>query len=372
MVAESRRLLNTFTAAVQLPSDILVVIPSFLPAGEDLFAISQVCHRWRTVLVSFPLLWRRISCQQLSWTNASLERHCSAPLRLELDGYCSAKALAAVLNHGSRIASVSACIPTDQLRSFHWHLMASVEELALYIYKDDYGHMVGGNLNIRGHFLSLRRLLVSGFLVPVDKITAPNLIHLSLETAHCTHERTTVQSVLKMLRGCPRLETVLIDSIIPSFPIQASYATVTLSKLHSIELGSPEAQSGLVTFISFPQGAAVGFRGVTDGDWPYKSIQHVLPPIDIESITVAQIRRKGSKRLVRFEGIKGSLEILIYDGDGRSVFGLDGILFSCSPRLDDVKTWIISSTTTPYRQARLSCPTLFLSISSVPIGSRSR
>ena len=109
------RPLNAFNAAAQLHSDIFVMIPSFRPISCDLFPISQVCRRRRTILVSSPLLWRRIDCQSLTRTVFSLERHLPVPLRLELyDGF-SDGAFDAVSNHGSKITSISAHLQFDQL-----------------------------------------------------------------------------------------------------------------------------------------------------------------------------------------------------------------------------------------------------------------
>ena len=97
MVADERHALNAFNAAARLPSDILVMIPSFLPTNRDLFAASQVCRLWRTTLASSPSVWRRIDCQNRTQTAISLERHRSVPLQLELHDGFSAKALNAVL-----------------------------------------------------------------------------------------------------------------------------------------------------------------------------------------------------------------------------------------------------------------------------------
>ena len=138
MVSDMRHLLNTFNSAVQLPSDILVTVPSFLFADQDLFAISQVCHRWRTVLVSFPLLWRRMDCRNLTWTIVGLKRHPPVPLQLELDYSFSTEALTTVLDHGSKIVSLSVHLPYNQLQLFHPRLVTpSLEELLLFVDEDE-------------------------------------------------------------------------------------------------------------------------------------------------------------------------------------------------------------------------------------------
>lgn len=347
LAADTKYLLNTFNAAAQLPSDVIAMISFFLPADQDIFVISQVCRRWRTTLASFPLLWTQVDCKHLTRTIASLERHRSVPLQLKLHGGFSTEALNMVLDHGTRIASVSAQLPRDQLRLFHPRLVTpSAEELVLFV------DLVSRpaekiTVDIQGEFMSLRRLLVSGFFVPIDKITAPNLIHLCLEGVRFA-SGTTVPSVLSMLRGCPQLETILISFLAYMRRIQELYAPVTLPKLRSIELGCSEVYAGLVIPLRFPASVAVGFRGVAllAHSWIQESIQHVLEAIDIQSVTLAHIRHDEEERsgdgeicLIRYEGPRGSLEIINLEGYGMDPFiGPEGLLLSHSPRLDNVKT----------------------------------
>ena len=192
--------------------------------------------------------------------------------------------------------------------------------------------------------MSLTKLLVSGFFVPIDQIAAPNLIHLSLETMVSGSSRITVQSILNMLQWCPQLETILIYIFLDLSPVQESYTPVTLPKLHSIELGYAEIWSGLVIPLHFPPEVAAGFWGICsiDGTWPYESIQHVLATINIKSVTLAHIQhgqyREGNIYLICFEGPKGSLEIVFLEKHDRDPFGPDGLLLSHPPQLNNVKT----------------------------------
>ena len=346
MATDTRHLLNAFNAAVQLPSDILVMIPLFLPAGGGRFTASQICRRWRAILVSSPLLWRHIDCRDPTQTVVSLERRGSVPLLLELDSYLSTDALDIALGHGSKIASVSARLSLDQIQSVYPRLTApSLEELVLSV-DEDRGASWGHNIivDIQGEFRSMRKLSISGFFVLIDRITAPNLIHLSLENTTST-PRITVPFVLNMLRGCLQLETVLISILSDRRRTRAgphSYNPVTLQKLHSIELGCTEAQAGLVIPLLFPPGVAVGFRGIPANEetCPRESIQHVLATVDIKSVTLAYIQHEDigdDTYLIRFEGPVGSLEIFTLGGD-RDPFGRDGPLLSHSPRLENVKT----------------------------------
>lgn len=140
VAADTRFLSNMFNTAAQLPLDVLAIIPPSLPSSRDTFAMSQVCRRWRTALISFATLWTRIDCQSLSRTIASLERHRSVPLHLELRKGFSIEVLNMVLDHGSKFASVFARLTQKQLNPLHQHLVTpSVEELVLF-FMDEMSH----------------------------------------------------------------------------------------------------------------------------------------------------------------------------------------------------------------------------------------
>ena len=347
LVANVRQLRNTFNTAAELPSDIIVMIPSFLPEDFDSLALSHVCRRWRTIVNSAPLLWRRMGCRDLNRTVIGLEHLKSTSLRLKLNRNFSTDALNTALDRGCNIASVIADISLSQIQSFHKRLVTpSVEELVLFIYGDGGAAREGGEpttVNIEGEFTSMRRLFISGCFLPIDRVAAANLIHLSLESFHLS--TITAQSVLNMLRGCLRVETVLINTISGDsirHPLQ-SYKPVTLPKLHSIELGHFEVCSGLIIPLHFPQGVAVGFRSMCydEETWPCESIRHVLATINIESVAVSHIRQGGCRDnsyLLRFEGSEGSLEVTAPEQPGDSVFVLGKLLLSPSLRLEDVKT----------------------------------
>jgi len=196
---------------------------------------------------------------------------------------------------------------------------------------------------------SLRQLFVCQYSIPIGWLTAPNLVHLALDEPG--YGRTlTVRSILDALRGCPKLETLFISDSCIDWDPTCGYSPVSLPHLRSIELGEDEVSSGLVTHLQLPQNVAAGFRMLPMvtiwGNIPPGAIatmQHVLGRIDIRCITLAvpPFSRKDLDVLVRFEGLQGSLEISAYaevEEDLRDVcFGPEGVLFSHSPRIEDVR-----------------------------------
>ena len=97
-------------------------------------------------------------------------------------------------------------------------------------------------------------LFADTYSIPIDHPDAPNLVHLALEQWY----NPTVKSTLGMLRGCPHWK--------PSSPTRVATRTqltinlVSLPHLRGIELGVPEVQSELITYLQFPPNVAVGFR----------------------------------------------------------------------------------------------------------------
>jgi len=350
MVAGTWHPLNTFNTAARLPLDLLVMISSFLCTG-DLFTASQVCRHWRTTLVSSPLLWRKIDRQDLTRTIVSLDRHQSVPLQLDLYDGLSTEALDVALDHGSKVSSIFVHLPLDQLRELHrLPVTPSVEDLVLFFDEhDDIWSKERVTIDLRDEFVSLRKLSVSGVFASLNQTTAPNLIHLSLERLSSA-SRVSAQTVLDVLRGCPQLETVLIN-ILSGRQDEIRWDTpVALPKLRSIELGHGEVIDGLVVPLHFPPTVAVGFRGIFTSfkSWPYYSIHHVLSTIDIESVTLAHIQHEvgpGYKNrdtcLVRFEGPTGSLEVVFVERGNHNPFGADWPMLSLSPQLNNVKTLYI-------------------------------
>ena len=196
---------------------------------------------------------------------------------------------------------------------------------------------------------SLRELLVCRYPIPIGKINAPNLTHLALERTGYSRA-VTVQAFLDMLRGCPLLETLLLNHLdhidggtSPSHP-------VCLPHLRGIEVGVYEVYSGLITHLDFPPTVAAGFRMMSldnvNGSIPsvvMASIQRVLQRIDIRSITLAApLDSVYTGLLFRFEGLQGSLEVTAKCPDSREqledfFFGPGGVLFSHPPRVKNVR-----------------------------------
>jgi len=196
---------------------------------------------------------------------------------------------------------------------------------------------------------SLRELFVCQYSIPIDQLTAPNLVHLALEEAGSRRE-VTVQSILDAPRGCPRLETFFISHSNVTQDAIRGHSPVSLPHLRSLELGADEVRSGLTAHLQFPRNIAAGFRmlPIIDicGDISptvLATIHHVLGRIGINCVTFATPPRpeEDFDLLARFEGLGGSLKITTYaethDELRAILFGHRRILFSHSPRIENVR-----------------------------------
>jgi len=330
------------------------VISSYLTEG-DLFSASQVCHHWRLVLVSSPSLWTRISCRYAPRTIASLERCKFLPVRLRLEPPLPTATLDSVLLRKNQIASLTISREPERVPLLRQLLMLSrpsVEQLHIYSERivgwtaeEETVHDVWQDLP------SLRELFVCRYSIPIEKLTAPNLIHLALEHTG-SNRNVTIQSVLDMLCGCPLLETLLIIYSGVWRGTTHDHSPVHLPNLRSLELGPYEVRCGLTTYLRFPSNVAAGFRTLLLNDVcrsvppaVMAAMQHVLGRVDIRRITLAAPPRPDGKTefLIRFEGLQGSLEITAArsartHAQVRNVlFSQEGVLFSHSPRIDGVR-----------------------------------
>ena len=327
---------------------------SHLATEEDVFSASQVCHRWRGVLISSPSLWTRFSCHRVSRTITSLERCKYLPIQLELDRQSSNVALESVLLCENKISSLAMHDDTHRIPSLHQLFMLSRPSVErLHVYSSTMRGWIVGERSaheIWQGFPSLRELFVSRYSIPIDRLTTQNLAHLALEETK--HQRVpAAQYFLDLLRVCPLLETLLIIHMGARQKPTCDHSPVSLPRLRSIEVGLYEVCSGLITHLQLLPNVAAGFRMLhsanVSGNIPLEFVttaQHVLRWINIRCVTLAVPLHPqgGVDLLIRLEGLQGSLEITIYGASTYArvwdvFFGPRGVLFSHSPRIEDVR-----------------------------------
>ena len=269
------------------------------------------------------------------------------PIRLKFAPRSSTVALESVLLRGNKITSLAVqpyVNPVPLLHQLFMHSRPTVEQL--HIYTNTHRTDESAAREIWQDLPSLRELFVYRYSIPIDHLVAPNLVHLALEQGG--HD-PTVKSTLDMLRGCPLLETLLIVHSSDYADQTRDHSPVSLLHLRGIELGASEVHSGLMTHLQFPPNVAVGFRELIThsicgeiAPSVMATTQHVLRSVNICRITLAAPPSPHQHLyLVRFEGPGGSLEITIFSADHGQLedifFGQGGVLFSHSPRIENVR-----------------------------------
>ena len=263
--------------------------PPSLPSSRDTFAMSQVCRRWRTALISSAMLWTRIDCQSLTRTIAILERHRSMPLHLKLRNGFPIEALNTVLDHGSKFASVSARIAQKQLNPLHQHSVTpSVEDLVLFLIKK-MGHQRIAFVANSNHCAGSWPLDPSGCSITLKPQTSSTW-RLRSRGPPRNGRSTPFWIYFRDARSCKPSWSTLVTLMRTRKP----HTPVTLPDLHSIELGCREILAGLMIPLRFPPAVAVAFRDISPLADPLiqEFIQHVLAVIDIQSVTLARVNHQ--------------------------------------------------------------------------------
>jgi len=295
------------------------MIPFYL-TEEDVFSASQVCHHWRSVLISSPSLWTGISCRHVRRTIASLERCGSLPIRLWLEPPLPTAALENVRLHEKKVISLTVTRNHDLIPQFHhlvMHFRSSMERLHIWSDEEGWRGVRGDRMysEMWHDFLSLRELFISQYSISAESLSAPNLAHLALE---CIDNTLEVQSILGLLRGCPLLETLLIHWYTQTWSHDQTpdHSPINLSNPRILEFGPHEAT--LMLYLRFPPGVAVGFPEIMfSNEHGYffpavaATIQDMVERAGGRRIILAvpTPSKEGSELLIRFGGLGGSLEM---------------------------------------------------------------
>ena len=95
-----RSLKNTFAPINRTPPEILTLIPDHWTDSEreeSLIKLTHVCHSWREIFISCPLLWTYLDLKRVDKTRVYIERSKSSPLEICLNNYDFERSDAALL-----------------------------------------------------------------------------------------------------------------------------------------------------------------------------------------------------------------------------------------------------------------------------------
>lgn len=81
-----RSAINRTVMVNRLPPEVLVKVLSFHCNDRDLISATHICERWRSTLLSVPLLWTEVAFGDPDRTSTYFKRSKGAPLHVSIGG----------------------------------------------------------------------------------------------------------------------------------------------------------------------------------------------------------------------------------------------------------------------------------------------
>ncbi|KAF8262410.1 hypothetical protein EI94DRAFT_1743691 [Lactarius quietus] len=279
-----RRRRNALAPISSLPPEVfasifsLVRLPDFFILGEEpdqlaCLRLSHVCHQWREIALSQPLLWNRVDFTTVTPAGAAeiLARARTVPLHLE--------AIVSI-NHweNSRFVAFQKELQTHvphtrhlSMSAEHLHLRKTLEGLVspaptleyLSLSSEEYEDRptqprvsIADNI-FDGTTPRLQSLVLRNCDISWKSPLLKNLIHLEICTPS-VDRRPSLSAWLDMLGELPQLKTLTLGSASPVVPHDASLPSnidriVTLPSLKHLELSASARDCGLaLAHLSLP------------------------------------------------------------------------------------------------------------------------
>ena len=221
----------------RLPPEVLAKVLSFRHDERDLISATHVCGRWRSTLLSTPLLWTNIIFGGPDRNSTYLERSKGAPLHVTIGGSALGPSTGDMPWIG-RINSLCISGDKEQIESIAGKLCLPAPLLQSLAFSRPPGPqdwMAGGHsIHIPPGFLcqrvpSLRNL---AFLsISPSPVTGIPLRHLT--NLRCTNSVVVIKELLTLLESAPLLEVLILE--FGGGPLSVKPRKyVTLSKLRKL------------------------------------------------------------------------------------------------------------------------------------------
>jgi len=99
--------INTFTPINRVPSDVLSLIPTYLPSQGDRFRASFVCCHWRMTFLGYAALWTRLRLTKgKTYVKTLLDRAKGSPLTIFASRTDPVRAIKLLRPHANQITSL--------------------------------------------------------------------------------------------------------------------------------------------------------------------------------------------------------------------------------------------------------------------------
>ena len=257
ILAMIRSARNRTAMANRLPPEVMAKVLSFRPDNRDLISATHVCERWRSTLLSTPLLWTDVEFGDPDRTATYLERSKGAPLHVSIGGsaldssttdmsWIDRMSSLSINGDQGQIESVVGrlCLPAPFLQSLTFSASLRTPEWM------PVGHPIRIPPGFLGHQMPSLRALA--FI----SVSPPPIISLPLQ--HLTNLRWTDSSVvvgelLALLASAPLLEAITLDFRVVPMPVDVPLGVITLSKLRKLVWVNYRGLLSLMHFLIAPK-----------------------------------------------------------------------------------------------------------------------
>ena len=317
MLSLVRSVKNSFAPVNRTPPEVLSLIPGYWDeddSGRNLIALTHVCHSWRMVFTSHPLLWSYLQCRDIEKTRTYVERSKAAPLEICLEDSPTSsftrEALLLVVPHISRLkylTILSRDLPG--VISYFFCRAPLLEGLNIGL-GPSFSTSVLSSGFLDGDLSSLRELSLARVITYLPWKNLSNLTTFDLR--HIPADQITVTQLLNFFENAPLLHTITLEDSIPDASDVPPGQIVSLLRLKNLEITAQPAHSILLDHLSIPSGALVVLEFQFSGDTPIIPGYLPRPTENIKTltcVTTISLLFNAAEKFLRLDGPEGGIYV---------------------------------------------------------------
>jgi len=254
---------NTFAPINRIPREVLSIIPDYWAAedtGEELIALTHVCHDWRELFTSRPSLWAHLDCTNIDKTRVYIERSGVSPLKIHLYEESTPvfnDAFLLTVPHLSRLGSLSLWGSSDNLVELVNKYFSSpapfLKKLKICFTPAD-PHTTKAVI-FDGDLSLLRELRLSGVLTSLPWKNLSNLT--TFDFRRVPNDKISVTQLLDFFECAPLLRNIKLWHAFPSTSNAPPGRIVSLPRLKNLIITAQPAHHILLKHLSIPTGASL-------------------------------------------------------------------------------------------------------------------
>ena len=315
---------NALSPANKLPPEIMSQIPRSLPI-RDLVVATQVCHYWRTSLISCGPLWCNIDCGRGSDFEAltCLHRSKGSLIHVCVRKFPNDEVLARLSPHTGRIKSLHLQSRWSVAQSVFTRFTDPAPNLeTLTVICRPFTAAAGPvpSTLLTGNLPKLRSLTLQGLSSDLANFVLPNLTYFELSNVTSPPLSISLSNLLAFFERSPLLESVHVDFHGECVHDAPKQMVVSLKALKTLYLSGSglvgQGDNSLLARLELQKGVDVTVMLlVLDGG--FNAIAHAIPPYPERLPFISEVKRVNIKALpihgrciLRFSGENGKVTVM--------------------------------------------------------------